>query len=192
MSTAGKFDPVSVADYLAGEETAVEKHEYVCGEVYAQAGGINTHNRIATNATIELGSLLRGHRCNVYNSDTKIKICADDGTRFFYPDLSVVCDSNPASDLFQQRPVVIVEVLSPSSRRQDLGEKRENYCKLASLQTYVMFEQDSAAAIVYQSGEDGHFQRRSYVGLEQSVPLLALDLMLSLRDVFQDVKFPNN
>jgi len=157
MSTAGKFDPVSVADYLAGEETAVEKHEYVCGEVYAQAGGINTHNRIATNATIELGSLLRGHWCKVYNSDTKIKICDDDGTRFFYPDLSIVCDSNPASDLFQQRPVVVVEVLSPSTRRQDLGEKRENYCKLKSLQTYVMFEQDAAAAIVYQRDEKRHF-----------------------------------
>ena len=49
MKTTGEFDPVSVANYLAGEETAVEKHEYVCGEVYAQAGGTNAHNRIATN-----------------------------------------------------------------------------------------------------------------------------------------------
>ena len=83
MSTTRRFDPVSVADYLAGEEAAVEKHEYVCGEVYAQAGGTNAHNRIATNATIELGSLLRGHQCRVYNSDTKIRICDDDGARFF-------------------------------------------------------------------------------------------------------------
>lgn len=191
MSTARKFEPISVADYLAGEETAVEKHEYVCGEVYSQAGGTNTHNRIATNAIIELGSLLRGHRCKVYNSDTKIRISAEDGTRFFYPDLSIVCDSNPAGDLFQDRPIVVVEVLSPSTRRQDLGEKRENYCKLDSLQTYVMLEQDSVAAIVYQRGEAGSFERNSYVGLEQSVPLPSLGLMLSLQNVFHEVDLPN-
>ncbi|MDB4766439.1 Uma2 family endonuclease [bacterium] len=187
MKTTGKFDPVSVADYLAGEEAAVEKHEYVCGEVYAQAGGTNAYNCIATNATVELGSLLRGHQCKVYNSDTKIRICSDDGTRFFYPDLSVICDSNPAGDSFQDRPVVIVEVLSPSTRRQDLGEKRENYCKLPSLHSYVLLEQSSAAAIVFQRSEKGEFERNAYVGLDQVIPLLALDLELSLKSVFDGI-----
>ena len=189
MSTAGEFDPVSVADYLAGEETAVEKHEYVCGEVYAQAGGTNAHNRIATNATVELGSLLREHQCKVYNSDTKIRISSDDGIRFFYPDLSVICDSNPEGDAFQDRPVVIVEVLSPSTRRQDLGEKRENYCKLLSLQTYILLEQATAAAIVFHRGDKEEFQRSAFVGLDQMIPLPSLDLELPLKNIFDGIDF---
>lgn len=190
MNTARKYEAISVADYLAGEAASAQKHEYVCGEVYAQAGGTNVHNRIATNATIELGNLLRGSHCQVYNSDTKIRICADDGVRFFYPELSVVCESNPDGETFQDNPVVIVEVLSPSTRRQDLGEKREHYCKLPSLKMYVLLEQTSAAAIVFQrvAGDEKKFERLCYVGVDQQIPLRPFDLNLSLRGVYDGIE----
>ncbi len=187
MSTARKFEPVSVADYLAGEATSTQKHEYVCGEVYAQAGGTNIHNRIATNATIEIGNLLRGHRCQVYNSDTKIRISAEDGTRFFYPDLSVICESNSEGETFQDNPAIVFEVLSPSTRRQDLGEKREHYCKLPSLQMYVLLEQTSATAVVFQRLSDGKFERVAYVGLDQEIPLKPFELVLLLKGIYEGI-----
>ena len=140
MSSARKFDPISVSDYLQGEITSTRKYEYVCGEVYAQAGATNTHNQIASNTQGILFSQLRGDPCQVYNSDTKIRIRSSDGVRFFYPDTLVVCESNPPEDTFQDNPVVIVEVLSPSTRRLDLGEKRDSYLKIASVDTYVLLE----------------------------------------------------
>ena len=82
---------------------------------------------------------------------------------------------------------MIVEVLSPSTRRQDLGEKRENYCKLASLQTYVLLEQASAAAIVFQRNGEGKFERNAFVGLDQVVPLPSLDLELPLKSIYDGV-----
>lgn len=187
MGTSHNFEPVSVADYLASEANSDKKHEYVCGEVYAQAGGTNVHNRIATNATIELGNLLRGHRCQVYNSDTKIRISAEDGMRFFYPDLSVICESNSDGETFQDNPVIIFEVLSPSTRRQDLGEKREHYCKLPSLEMYVLLEQISATAIVFQRCDDGKFERLSYVGVDEEIPLSSLELVLPLRGIYDGI-----
>ena len=112
MITVEKFDPVSVADYLKGEQTAKRKHEYIGGNVYAMAGASNVHNRIATNVTVAFGSQFRDSPCEIFNSDTKVRVRAQNGMRFFYPDAMVVCKPNPSDDHFQDEPVVIVEVAS--------------------------------------------------------------------------------
>jgi len=189
MSTARKFDPVSVTNYLDGEKEASRKHEYVAGEVYAMAGASNAHNRIATNVTVLLGSQLRGNPCDVFNSDTKVRVRAQSGIRFFYPDAMVVCNSNPAEDHFQDQPVVIVEVVSQSTRRTDMGEKKESYLQIPSLDTYVLFEQSTAAAIVFHRNEDGTFDRKSYLDVDAFVPCPSIDCQLSLAEVYQGVEF---
>jgi Uma2 family endonuclease len=117
MSTARHQHPISVTDYLEGENLASTKHESVDGVVYAMAGATVTHNRIATNATGALYSQLRGQRCQAFNSDMKVRIRQSHSTRFYYPDLSVVCQPNLGDQTFQDNPVVIVEVISESTRR---------------------------------------------------------------------------
>ena len=97
MITVEKFDPVSVADYLKGEQTAKRKHEYIGGNVYAMAGASNVHNRIATNVTVAFGSQFRDSPCEIFNSDTKVRVRAQNGMRFFYPDAMVVCKPNGRS-----------------------------------------------------------------------------------------------
>ena len=189
MSTVRKFDPVSADDYLHGELSSTRKHEYVCGEVYAQAGGTNAHNRIASNVQGILFGQLRGNVCNIYNSDTKIRILSDDGARFFYPDAMVICESNPPSDTFQDQPVVIVEVLSASTRRLDLEEKRASYCRIPSLETYILLEQSEAAAIVFQKNGEGEFEKEVYIGSEQVIPLSAIGSQLKLSEVYEAVEF---
>lgn len=119
MSTAFRFQPISVHDYLLGEQASQHKHEYVHGVVYAMAGGSVQHSRIASNATVSLGMQLRGQRCQVFNSDIKIRVRMSQGTRFYYPDMSVVCQPNADTDSFHDAPVVIVEVVSESTRRTD-------------------------------------------------------------------------
>src|SRR6187397_2745169 len=103
---------ISIEDYLAGEETSDVKHEYLGGTIHAMAGATNQHNTIATNSLISLGSQLRGKSCQALNSDVKVRIEFPDHTRFYYPDAMVVCQSNPATDHFQDRPVLVIEVLS--------------------------------------------------------------------------------
>ena len=116
-------DVIPVADYLAGEEISGVKHEYLGGAVHAMAGtASNQHNMIATSALLALGFQLRGKTCQPFNSDTKVRIDYPDHVRFYYPDAMVVCQPNPASDHFQDRPVVVIEVLSDSTRRTDLYE----------------------------------------------------------------------
>jgi Uma2 family endonuclease len=108
MSTAARMRPTPVADYLAGESCAERKHEYVEGVVYAMMGATNTHNRISTNVIGLLHAQLRGGRCEVFNADAKVRVRLPSGTRFYYPDASVVCQPNRPEDTFNDAPVVIV------------------------------------------------------------------------------------
>ncbi len=189
MSTVRQLQLISVADYLSGEQHALHKHEYVEGNVYAMVGSTNAHNRIATNGTGLLGQQLRGKRCQVFNSDTKIRVRQTRGTRFYYPDLSVVCRVNPASDTFQDEPVVIVEVISESTRRTDEYEKGESYLSINSLRVYVRVEQSSATAIVDRRVDSG-FVREVYVGQDAVIPLPEIECELLMADLYENVEFP--
>lgn len=189
MSTARPFRTVSVEDYLGGEQHARHKHEYVEGVVYAMVGGTNVHNRIATNATGSLHQQLRGKACQVFNSDTKVRIRQVRGTRFYYPDILVACQLNPASDTFQDQPVVIVEVLSESTRRTDENEKREVYLSIDSLCQYILVESGSIAAVV-QRRADGGFPRETYIGGDAVIDLPEIGCKVPLSEVFEKVEFP--
>lgn len=188
MSSAPHFLPISVDDYLAGEQDATRRHEYVEGVVYAMVGATNTHNRIATNGTIALGSQLRGKRCQAFNSDTKIRVQTARGTRFYYPDLSVVCSVNPSTDTFQDTPSVVIEVISESTRRTDENEKREAYLSIDTLAAYVLVEQSCAAAVVYRRTKGG-VEREAYTGFEAVIPLPEIDCELPLADLYEKVEF---
>ena len=188
MSIASQFQPVSVRDYLAGERVAKRKHEYVDGVVYAMAGGTVQHSRIASNATVALGSQLRGHQCEAFNSDMKVRVRLSRGTRFYYPDVSVVCQPNADNDSFHDAPVVIVEVISESTRRTDEYEKREAYLSIDSLHVYVLVEQASAAVLVYRRGDSG-FDREVYTGLDAIIPLPEIECELALAELYQNVEF---
>ncbi len=107
MSTAEQPNFVTVDDYLAAEELATTKSEYIDGWVRAMAGASNRHNKIKSNAFGYLWSKLREKPCTSFDSDTKVRIRRNASTKFYYPDLSVVCDENPPTEVFQDRPVLL-------------------------------------------------------------------------------------
>lgn len=188
MSTAPKRQPISIEEYLRGELDSQVKHEYLGGFVYAMAGGNNAHNRVASNVLAALHLRLRKKRCEAFNSDTKIRIKLPTQVRFYYPDASVICDSNPPDDSFQDRPVVIVEVLSRNTRRIDQGEKREAYLTIPTLCAYLLIEQDGPAAIVYRRTEQG-FVEETYVDIKAVIPLTEIDTELPLDEIYERVEF---
>lgn len=184
MTAAEKLLLMSETDYLSGELVSSTKHEYLGGYVYAMARAGNQHNQIAGNTF----AALHGRRpCRPFNSDTKIRIRLPTHVRYYYPDMSVVCRPNPPSDSFQDDPVVIVEVLSNSTRRLDLGEKRDAYLTIPSLQVYMLVEQESPLAIVYRRTEQG-FVQEQYRDSE-TIPLPEIEAELPLAEVYDGVDF---
>jgi Uma2 family endonuclease len=186
MSTIEQLKTVSIADYLAGEEAGDVKHEYLGGMVHAMAGGSNRHNTIATNAVIAFGSALRGKFCRAFNSDTKVRIEYPDHTRFYYPDAMVVCAPNPPDDHFQDHPVVVVEVISESTRRTDLGEKRDAYLTIPSLKVLMFVEPDSIRVTLHRRKPEGGFAIEVFAGADAVVPLPEIDTHLPLSELFED------
>jgi Uma2 family endonuclease len=94
-----------------------------------------------------------------------------------------------AGKTFQTEPVVIVEVLSESTRRFDEVEKWEAYLSIESLKAYILLEQKCARAVVWRRHPDG-FQRECWNGIESTIPLPEIEASLSLSEVYEAVEFP--
>jgi Uma2 family endonuclease len=179
---------ISEESYLEAEKAADQKHEYLGGTIHAMAGASRTHNHIAANCLASLHSQLRGQPCFPVGSDTKIRIRYPDHTRFYYPDAGIVCEANPGDSHFEDRPVLIVEVLSPSTRRHDLQEKRDAYLTIPSLQAYLMIDTDAPDVLVYERIES-QFVARQFVDLDAVVTFTHFEIELPLAELYEHIDF---
>ncbi|QDU86723.1 hypothetical protein Pla175_00730 [Pirellulimonas nuda] len=187
MTAAKHIELMSVEDYLAREELALEKSEYLGGYVYAMAGARNAHNLVATRLLVELSKRLEGGPCSAWNSDTKVRVRTNGYTYLYYPDASVVCDPNPGADVYHDRPVLVAEVLSPSTRRSDEGEKRIIYSQLPSMKLYLLLEQDECRVTVYRRTAEA-FDLEAYSGLDSVIPLPELGIELPLEPLYRGIE----
>lgn len=136
-------------EYLALEEQATVKHEYLDGVIYtwqgfvpeAMAGGSRLHNQIIQNLVVALRQKLRDRPCQVYMTDVRLHVRAR--RAYFYPDVAVTCASNdrvadqPDAHEFSE-PVILFEVLSDSTEAFDRGEKFGAYREIPTLMEYVL------------------------------------------------------
>jgi Uma2 family endonuclease len=188
MIAAQKLNLISVEDYLAGELVSPVKHEYLGGIVYAMAGAGRVHNRIATNTVGSLHARLKGRRCEVFNSDMKVRVTLRRQVRFYYPDVSVVCQQKLDDESFNDEPVVIFEVLSRRTRRLDEGEKLDAYLMIPSLCVYGLIEQETALVVVYRRTEQD-FECEVYEGMDAVIPLHEIEAELPLAEIYDRVQF---
>jgi Uma2 family endonuclease len=137
--------PMSLADFLAWEKRQELRYEFDGLQAYAMVGGTAAHATVQRNLLTALTIRSRGKRSQPFGSELKIEVTGS----IRYPDAFVVCtpvarDANVIHD-----PVVIFEVLSPGAARVDRVTKNAEYRATASVQRYVMLEQDSQAATVF-------------------------------------------
>lgn len=190
MTALRKTHFLSIEDYLAGEEDSPLKHEYLGGAVHAMAGGSADHAAISANAIVSLGGQLRGKPCRTFTSDLKVRIDLPEHTRFYYPDVQVVCLPGTGDTRYQDRPSVVIEVLSESTRRIDLGEKKDAYLAIPSLKVLLLVESDQPSVLVYRRGPEGGFTRELVEGLKAVIDLPEIDAALPLTDLYDQVAFP--
>jgi Uma2 family endonuclease len=112
-------------------------------------GGTQEHNGISFNLTGMLRERLRGKQCRAYGSDMKIEVAG----RIRYPDALVVCREYPRGTTVYPDPVVVFEVISPSTARTDRILKNQEYRDTPSVRYYVMLEQDFAGAMVFSRSD---------------------------------------
>ena len=174
---------ISEADYLAGEKIAETKHEYIDGEVFAMAGASASHNRISLNVARKFGNHLEDKPCQPYMSDMKVKV----GTKYFYPDVLVECSGLADDSHVTEKPTLIVEVLSKSTRRMDETTKRIAYTQIDSLLEYVLIEQDFVDIEIIRR-RTGWQSERFYLG--DSLTFESIALTLTVEDIYARVNNP--
>lgn len=142
--------PLTLAQFLEWEERQPLRHEFDGSAPVAMTGGSVGHAQIQRNLAVGLTNRLRGKPCQFVGSDLKFRVAED---RIRYPDGMVVCSSVARTATFVRDPVVVFEVLSPSTGGYDRIVKGREYQATPSVRRYVMLEQDSIAAAVYVRGE---------------------------------------
>ena len=143
--------PMTLAEFLEWEEGQPLRYEFDGVGPVAMTGGTYGHSTIQRNLAFALTSRLRGKPCQFQGSDLKIQV--GDG-HIRYPDGMVVCSPIDRTATVVHEPVVVFEVLSPSTAAKDRIVKAREYQATPSIRRYVMLEQDSVGATVYaRSGE---------------------------------------
>jgi len=151
MSSVQKLTPISVEEYLKGEQAADIRHEYLNGNTYAMVGASALHNLLASGLTTALSNHLNHTSCQVFQSDMKVQV----DSAYYYPDIVVSCNEIDPRSYFLTNPILIIEILSESTEARDRFEKRFAYQSIESLQEYVLVTQNKFRIEIYRRIEQG-------------------------------------
>jgi len=177
---------MTLEDFLAWEAEQPERWEFFNGEAFMMAGGADVHNAISLNTAFALRQTLRGTRCNVFMSDVRLRLAESDD--LFYPDVFVTCsDADRARRQVKEDPVLIAEVLSPSTEAHDRGNKFAAYRRFAALKTVLFLSQDRAHVECFTRRENGRWVLSEASGETARLALPAFDFELALADLYRDL-----
>ena len=184
----------TLEEYLALERESDERLEFWNGEIFAMSGGTLAHERVMRNAFNALQTELRGKGCEVFGSGMQIKVPS--ALPYRYADGSVVCgkvevERFSGTDLLLN-PVLIYEVLSPSTEAYDRGDKFTYYKSIPSLREYLLIAQHRPHVTHYVKQDDGTWSYSEINGLDGSVYLPSLDVTLKLSAIYENVEFEDS
>ena len=180
--------PISIEDYLEGEQHTDTKHEYLAGQIVAMGGASDKHGLIAGSLYAALLPAARRKGCQLFIADMKVRVNHDSDSYFYYPDLLLSCQPDDRESAYYRRhPCLLVEVLSPSTERIDSREKLLAYRLLPSLREYLLLRQDCVQADLYQLSNEGRWQHTVFTQADEMLALRCLDVAVSLRDVYADM-----
>lgn len=175
--------------YLEMDRKAEQRSEYVNGEILAMAGASREHNLVVTNLVRELSTRLRGQPCETYSNDMRVRVSP---VRYTYPDVAVGCDPLEFADNSVDillNPVVIMEVLSPTTENDDRSWKFAHYRHLATLTGYVMLSQYQPLIEHYTRQADNQWVLTELRGLGAILRLPSIGCELPLADIYERVEF---
>ena len=187
MSSLAAETLLTPEEYITLERKATLKSEYISGEILAMSGASNAHNLITLDIGTELNIQLRERECFVYTNDMRVRTSPMGS--YFYPDVVVVCGEPRFEDnVFDTllNPILIIEVLSPSTEAYDKGEKFRHYQELTSLQEYILVSQDRIRVEHYRLAKTQWVQTELHA-IEDVLSLASIGCELPLPDIYRRV-----
>lgn len=184
-----KFAPqprYTAAEYLAMDDAAERRSEFIEGEIILVPGASDTHVQIVTNLVRLLDERTEEQDCSVFSNDTRVQAAVG----YYYPDVGVVCGErlkNPTNNALIN-PTILIEILSDSTEHVDRGVKLRHYRRLSSLRTYLLVSQTIALIEQYERGEDANDWRIIETAhLNGTVNLPAMGCRLPMSAIYRRV-----
>jgi len=177
---------LSIEEYLEMENASSEKHEYYKGEVFAISGAKVTHNIITKNLLISLAIKLKRKSRQPFGSDQRIHIEAN--ILFTYPDISIICGdiiTRNNDEYNVLNPTVLIEVLSPSTKNYDRGEKFKLYRDIPTLKEYVLVDSESMHIEIFRLNANRHWELEEYNKDAESILIQSVSTPLSLAEIYE-------
>lgn len=190
MGHALRQPAFTLDDFLAWEDTQAERHEYLHGETFAMVGARRVHNLVAGNLYAAFRQHLRGTPCAAFIETMKLRV-ADDA--LFYPDVFVTCDRQ---DLRTERefsaPILIAEVLSPSTEAYDRGQKFTQYRRLPSLREYLLVSPETREVLLFRrDSAEGLFTLHDFTEAAQ-LECASIGCTVALAELFEGLEAPGD
>ncbi len=192
---------LTMEEYLQWEKTQQEKHEYYRGEIFtmeghgdalAISGASHRHNKIFSNLFVGLGILLKGKPCQPFGSDMRIHI--PENTLYTYPDITIICGDFISSEIDEDnvvQPTVIIEILSPSTKNYDRGEKFTLYRDISALKEYILVDTAALRIEAFRINDRGHWELEEYKTLDGLLRIPSVDISLPVGDIYEGTKIPS-
>lgn len=177
---------MTIGEYLAFEETAAVRHEFLDGEIFAMGGGTRAHDFLSGALFAELRAALRGKPCAPASANLRVK--SQRTGLYTYPDALVHCgpEFEDGKQTTLLNPRVIFEVISPSSEAYDRGDKFRHYRSIPSIQEYVLVSSTARRIEVYaRHGETWELSIRE---AGQELELASIGVRVSLDAVYEGVE----
>jgi Uma2 family endonuclease len=174
--------PLTEEQYLQIERAAEFKSEFHDGRMFAMSGGTANHALLGARiSALLIGQVPRG--CRTFSSDLRVKIAA--AKIYTYPDCQVICGEPSIADEDNAlNPLLLAEVLSPSTEAYDRGKKFEFYRTIPSFVEYLLIHQDRRHVEHYSKRDDGSWVLREHSGKEASVEIARLGAHIALADLY--------
>ncbi len=188
---AGHAQPfLTPEQYLHIERSADSRSEYYDGRMYAMAGGSQDHQRLKDNLAFELRRRFGKRRCEIGTSDLRVSV-SHNGL-YTYPDVFVICGESKLLDGHKDtllNPVLIAEILLPSTERYDRVFKFSQYRQIESLQEYVIVSQSEPRVEVQRREADGAWSLTEFVGMNAVCRFASVDCEVPLAELYTNITF---
>lgn len=166
-------------EYFLYEEGSELKHELINGNLYEMSGASIYHNKFERHLANFIEKLIKQDDVEIATEGYKVRTPNDN---FFYPDI-VVFTKN-FKRYFTSEPILIIEILSETTRKYDLTDKFIQYQKIPSLQYYLCVEPEQQVVFFYFKNENGEWLAETFTKDESMIELPALIISFSVKDVY--------
>lgn len=173
--------------YLELEERAEHKSEYRDGEIIPMTGGTTDHNEISLNLTTSLRFGLRKQGYRVYMADVRLWIPRY--RVYTYPDVMLIQGEPVYADkgtTTVMNPVLIAEVLSPSTQNYDQGDKFAYYRSIPEMKEYILISQKRYHVMQHTKTEAG-WLLTEHEAEDAVIKLASVNLEIELLDLYTGV-----